>query len=408
MSIPHADSQGTQHRGTTETMENKFRRLASERIIMALVRTLAFLSVAILGFAPVPSGAAERLYFIAADEAVWDFAPSYPNNPITGEPFTTDESVYVRQAKDRIGRKYLKAIYREYTDASFATLKPRGPAEESYGILGPVIHAEVGDTITVVFRNNTRFRVGIHPHGVFYTKASEGAHYMTDAGSMGNGNGHGAMPVTGADVNPKSQYTYHWEVPERAGPGPSDPDSIVWLYHAHDHEGVDIYAGLIGAIIITRRGGANPDGTPKDVDREIVTLFMIFDENMSPYLDANIDRFASSPNAVRKSDGEFKESNKKHAINGLLYGNLNGLTMRRGEHVRWYLIGLGNEADIHTAHWHGNTVLRRGSRIDTAELFPATTEVVDMRPDNAGTWLFHCHVTDHMAAGMMTRYKVTE
>jgi FtsP/CotA-like multicopper oxidase with cupredoxin domain len=40
------------------------------------------------------------------------------------------------------------------------------------------------------------------------------------------------------------------------------------------------------------------------------------------------------------------------------------------------------------------------------ELFPATTEVVDMRPDVAGTWLFHCHVADHMAGGMMTRYVV--
>jgi FtsP/CotA-like multicopper oxidase with cupredoxin domain len=357
---------------------------------------------------PVTAGAAERVYFIAADEVTWDFAPSYPNNPITGELFTKEESTYLWKAKNRIGRKYLKAIYREYTDASFATLKPQGPVEESHGILGPVIHAEVGDTITIVFRNNTRFRVGIHSHGVFYAKESEGAHYVTDTGPMGHENDHGAVPETGAHVNPKGQYTYHWEVPERAGPGPSDPDSVVWLYHAHDHEGVDIYAGLIGAIIVTRRGAANPDGSPKDADREFVTLFMIFDENMSPYLDANIRRFSASPNTVRKSDGEFKESNKKHTINGLLYGNLDGLTMRRGERVRWYLIGLGNEADIHTAHWHGNTALRQGSRIDTVELFPATTEVVDMRPDNVGTWLFHCHVTDHMAGGMMTRYRVTE
>jgi FtsP/CotA-like multicopper oxidase with cupredoxin domain len=167
---------------------------------MALVRTIAGLIVATLGFAPV---AAERVYFIAADEVAWDFAPSYPNNPITGEPFTTEELVYLRQAKDRVGRKYLKAIYREYTDASFATLKPRGPAEENHGILGPVIHAEVGDPITIVFHNNTRFRVGIHPHGVFYAKASEGAHYMTNSGPMGNEKDHGAMPETGADLNPK-------------------------------------------------------------------------------------------------------------------------------------------------------------------------------------------------------------
>jgi FtsP/CotA-like multicopper oxidase with cupredoxin domain len=41
-------------------------------------------------------------------------------------------------------------------------------------------------------------------------------------------------------------------------------------------------------------------------------------------------------------------------------------------------------------------------------LFPATTEVVDMRPDVAGTWMFHCHVANHMAGGMMTRYVVRD
>lgn len=146
---------------------------------MAPVRTIICLIIALLGFASVTASAAERVYFIAADEVVWDFAPSDPNNPITGEPFTKEESTYLRQGNARIGRKYLKAIYREYTDASFVTLKPQSPTEGSLGILGPIIHAEVGDTITVVFRNNTRFPVGIHPHGVLYAKASEGAHYMT-------------------------------------------------------------------------------------------------------------------------------------------------------------------------------------------------------------------------------------
>jgi len=362
--------------------------------------------LAVLSLGSSAAAAAQRLYYIAADEVAWDYAPSYPNNPITGEPFTTEESVYLRQDKDRIGERYLKAVYREYTDASFASLKPRELAEEHLGILGPIIHAEVGDTITVVFRNNTRFPVGIHPHGVFYDKSSEGAHYSIGAATS-NETDPDVMPETGADIASGGEYTYHWEVPERAGPGPADPDSIAWLYHAHDHEGIDIYAGLVGAIIVTRSGRANADGTPKDVDREFVTLFMIFDENMSPYLDANIQQFAASPKSINKTNDEFKESNKKHSINGLLFGNLNGLMMRRGERVRWYVIGLGNDNDTHTVHWHGNTVLRRGSRIDTLEVFPATAEVVDMQPDNVGTWLFHCHVTDHMAGGLITRYMVS-
>jgi FtsP/CotA-like multicopper oxidase with cupredoxin domain len=360
-----------------------------------------------LGSGLPPTLAAERLYYIAADEVVWDYAPSYPDNPIMGEPFSFEESVYLKQGDDRIGRRYLKAVYREYTDGSFSTLKVRSPEENYLGILGPILRAEVGDTMVVHFRNNTRLSIGIHPHGVFYDKSSEGAHYSTETATDPDGHEVQDMPKTGADVKPGGAYTYRWGVPERAGPGPSDSDSVAWLYHAHDHEGIDIYAGLIGAIIVTRAGRANPDGAPKDVDREFVTLFMIFDENLSPYLDANIQKFAGKPDSVAKDNEEFKESNKKHAINGLLYGSLSGLVMHRGDRVRWYVIGLGNENDIHTAHWHGNTVLHRGSRIDTVNVFPATTEVVDMRPDNVGTWLFHCHVTDHMDGGMMTRYTVT-
>ena len=34
--------------------------------------------------------------------------------------------------------------------------------------------------------------------------------------------------------------------------------------------------------------------------------------------------------------------------------------------------------------------------------------VADMVPDNPGIWLFHCHVNDHITAGMLTRYQVTK
>lgn len=345
------------------------------------------------------AAAVERTYYIAADEVAWDYAPWAPINPMRGGPFTPEERVYVEHTKTRIGHTYLKAMYRAYTDATFTTAISRPPEEAHLGILGPIIRAEVGDTITVIFKNNTRIPVGIHPHGVRYHKDSEGAHYAT---------GDANMPDTGAHVAPGAQYTYHWEVPEQAGPGPADPDSVAWLYHAHDHESVDIYAGLVGAIIITRAGRAKTDGTPRDVDKEFVTLFMIFDENVSPYLADNMKRFLPTPNTVKVGSEDFKESNKKHAINGYIFGGPPDLTIHKGERVRWYLLGLGNENDIHTPHWHGNTGLYHGTRVDTVGLLPATTEIVDMQPENVGTWMFHCHVTDHMAGGMMTRYQVIE
>jgi manganese oxidase len=81
-----------------------------------------------------------RTYFIAADEVRWDYAPLGRNN-ITGRPFGAAENVFVQQGPDRIGKVYIKALYREYTDASFTQLKPRPPRWQHLGLLGPVIQA---------------------------------------------------------------------------------------------------------------------------------------------------------------------------------------------------------------------------------------------------------------------------
>jgi hephaestin len=70
-------------------------------------------------------------------------------------------------------------------------------------------------------------------------------------------------------------------------------------------------------------------------------------------------------------------------------------------------MGLGTEVDLHTPHWHGNTVtVMMGQRTDVVSLLPGAMMSGDMEPDARGTWLFHCHVTDHITAGMSTRYRV--
>ena len=145
------------------------------------------------------------------------------------------------------------------------------PEWEHTGILGPILRAEVGDTIRVVFKNNATHPYSMHPHGVFYDKDSEGAGY--NDGTSGADKEDDAVP-------PGKTHIYTWRVPERAGPGPNDPSSIVWLYHSHTNEYKDVESGLIGAILVTRRGMADADGKPKDVDREFVCLSCCFDENV--------------------------------------------------------------------------------------------------------------------------------
>ena len=108
------------------------------------------------------------------------------------------------------------------------------------------------------------------------------------------------------------------------------------------------------------------------------------------------------------NDG-FIESNLMHSMNGYIYGNLplETMTMKKGENVRWYLMAMGTEVDLHTPHWHGNTLLTMsGMRTDVLDVLPAQMVMADMMPDNIGTWLFHCHVNDHIKAGMIARYKV--
>jgi FtsP/CotA-like multicopper oxidase with cupredoxin domain len=301
----------------------------------------------------------------------------------------------------RIGSVYRKALYRGYTDAQFDTPMPSSPDWAHLGALGPPIVAEVGDTIVVNFRNRSSLHASVHPHGVSYDKDSEGAPYAD--GTQGEDRADDAVP-------PGGEHVYTWYVPERAGPAPGEPSSVLWMYHSHTDEVADTYAGLIGPMVVTARGKARTDGTPKDVDRQFVTLFHVYDENHSQYLADNAATYANVTDpmmlgALAESE-DFVESNLMHTINGYVYGNVPGLTMSLGERVRWYAIGMGTEIDIHTPHWHGATVVSHGMRTDAITLLPGLMTVADMVPDSSGTWLYHCHVNDHINAGMVAVYTV--
>lgn len=76
------------------------------------------------------------------------------------------------------------------------------------------------------------------------------------------------------------------------------------------------------------------------------------------------------------------------AINGYMYGNLQGLTMCKGDKVSWHLSGLGSEGDIHGLYFLGNRFLYRGTRRDTISLFPHISHTVIMEPDSMGAHSF--------------------
>jgi len=370
---------------------------------LTLVAGVAAIALVLIAWIAQSKGAPvgqTRTYYVAVDEIPWDYAPSGINQ-VTGRPFGPLENLIMANGPDRIGRVYIKAVYREYTDSTFGTLKKRSAAFEHLGILGPILRAQVGDTIRVVFRNNGHYPYSMHPHGVFYSKASEGADYADNAGGGSRGD----------VVDPGGTHTYVWPVPERAGPAPGESSSTLWMYHSHTAEEADLNSGLVGPIIVTARGMAKPDGSPKDVDRELVVGFLELDENLSRYFDDNVKKYALKPETVKPDPPgtfflPFYASNLKETINGFVYGNGPPLTMRMGERVRWYLLSDAN-FQVHAPHWHGNTVIAQHMRTDVISLTTMAMVVADMVPDDPGTWLFHCHVGPHLVAGMQTRYTVT-
>jgi len=144
-----------------------------------------------------PALGAERTYYIAADEAVWNYAPS-GTNVLTGAK--------LEPAKLQLGFAFRKVLYHGYTDATFRTMQTRDPGQQYLGALGPTIRAVVGDSVVVVFRNNSRLPLSFHVHGLRYLKTSEGAPYR-DGGERSE--------KPGDAVAPGATYTYHFDVPER-------------------------------------------------------------------------------------------------------------------------------------------------------------------------------------------------
>uniref|UniRef100_A0A673MDI8 ferroxidase n=1 Tax=Sinocyclocheilus rhinocerous TaxID=307959 RepID=A0A673MDI8_9TELE len=329
----------------------------------------------------------QKKYYIAAVEMDWDYSPtrtweeqmyhSLKDSP--GNEFLKKEGKF-------IGSKYKKVLYREYTDDTFTKPKERSADMEHLGIMGPMIHGKVGEKVKIVFKNMAKRPYSIHAHGV-----------KTDSPQV-------------ALTRPGETQTYTWYLPKNSGPTEEQEECSVGVYYSTVDVIKDMYSGLIGPLVICKKSLARTLGLKKEIE-EFALLFVVFDENESWYLDDNIKAHVKNPPNALKEDEEFIESNKMHGINGLVYGNLKGLNMKVGDKVYWYLMGMGNEVDIHTAHFHGHSFDYKVSgthRADVFDLFPGTFQTVTMRPLYSGTWLLHCHVTDHIQAGMETTYTVVE
>ena len=139
---------------------------AMSRLVSVVAATVALVAVVIVGSSNRAWSAGKtHTYYIAAEETRWDYAPA-GRDLMMGHDFGPAANVFVKRGADRVGSTYKKVHYVEYTDGTFTKRKPRPPNARYLGILGPIIHAEVGDKICIVFHNKVSRPFSIHPHGV--------------------------------------------------------------------------------------------------------------------------------------------------------------------------------------------------------------------------------------------------
>ena len=238
-------------------------------------------------------------------------------------------------------------VYRRYTRN---WRKPLRNTPDQDLVPGPLIRARVGDKLRVHFKNLDTFHHqphSMHFHGVHYKPSSDGAYLPGVSGRD-------------AEVKPGQSWTYKLT---------AGRDSVgAWPYHDHSPSMEEsIHGGMYGMLSIRGRDEPLPD-------REFVVVF------------APMKQFQT--------------------IDGRAFvGNTPVFKSRVGEVVQWDVMAMGSEH--HTFHVHGHRWRDPdGIPRDTVNVGPAESFRVRWREQDPGTWLYHCHVETHMAAGMIGTYRV--
>jgi hephaestin len=114
-----------------------------------------------LGQLTAPASATVRTYYIAAEPIMWDYAP-LGHDGCSKQPWTEEQMIFTQTTNSTLDSQYKKAVFIEYTDASFNTPKEQPPQQ---GFLGPMLRAEVGDKLVVHFLNRLLFDASVQVFG---------------------------------------------------------------------------------------------------------------------------------------------------------------------------------------------------------------------------------------------------
>jgi len=254
-------------------------------------------------------------------------------------------------------------------------------------IPGPTIVMTEGDSAEVTLENgiadtnqDISQAVSVHVHGVHFDIDSDGTMKILN-------------DVKDEAAFPGKPYTYKWT----AAPGTAG----TWPYHDHAFGNPMVgaeYKGLFGTVIVNPRSGKVPaliNGKVRDVNVGDIKKELILWMHEATFWGMQVD---NSPSGKQDPRG----------INPTLQA-------QPGEKVRFHVLGMGTA--FHTFHLHGHRWLDPGTAnisgkaniVDTVNIGPVSRHTFVIQAGESvgpGKWHFHCHLMQHMQAGMMGSFLV--
>jgi manganese oxidase len=228
---------------------------------------------------------------------------------------------------------------------------------------GPMLHVEVGDKVRIVLHNDLPMGTDVHLHGINVPNSMDGV-----------------APITQDLVTPGESFTYDFTADEPA----------VAMYHAHHHAQMQVPNGLFGTFLV----GEMPLPAGRTVGGEAIP--------------ADVEVSQELP-LVLNDSGVIG-----YSLNGKSFPATTPITANTGD---WILVHYFNEGgQIHPMHLHqfdqvvvakDGFPLDQPYVVDTLNVAPGERYSVLVHLDEPGTWVWHCHILNHVESdegmfGMVT------
>jgi FtsP/CotA-like multicopper oxidase with cupredoxin domain len=217
---------------------------------------------------------------------------------------------------------------------------------------GPRINVAVGDRVRIVLHNDLPMATDLHLHGINVENSMDGV-----------------APLTQPSIQPGESFTYEFVADEVA----------VSMYHAHHHGQLQVPNGLLGTLFVGQVAlpagrTVGGDAIPADLTVSQELPLVLNDSGVIGY-----------------------------SLNGKSFPATAPIVASQGD---WILLHYFNEGgQIHPMHLHQFdqvVVAKDGYALDypyladTVNVAPGERYSVLVKLDKPGTWVWHCHILNHV------------